>query len=40
VVDDSANPSYPGAALAADRFFAEVSHRRRTASGNFLVVEK
>lgn len=40
VVDDYANPGYPGAALAADRFFAGVSYRRRTASDNFLVVEK
>jgi predicted O-methyltransferase YrrM len=40
VVDDYANPGYPGAALAADRFFARVSYRSRTASDNFLVVEK
>jgi predicted O-methyltransferase YrrM len=40
VVDDYANPGYPGAALAADRFFARVPVRRRLASDNFLVVEK
>jgi predicted O-methyltransferase YrrM len=40
VVDDYANPGYPGAALAADRFFARVPARRRLASDNFLVVEK
>ena len=40
VVDDYANPGYPGAALAADRFFARVSARRRLATDNFLVVEK
>jgi hypothetical protein len=40
VVDDYANPGYPGAATAADRFFAGVTYRRRTAFDNFLIVEK
>jgi len=40
VVDDYANPGYPGAALAADRFFARVPSRSRVASSNFLVIEK
>ena len=40
VVDDYANPGYPGAAIAADRFFARVTYRCRTASDNFLIVEK
>jgi hypothetical protein len=40
VVDDYANPGYPGAALAANRFFARVAYRSRTEAHNFLVVEK
>ena len=40
VVDDYANPGYPGAAIAADRFLARVPYRRRTASENFLTVQK
>ena len=37
VVDDYTNPGYPGAAIAADRFFAGVRYRSRTASHNFLL---
>jgi predicted O-methyltransferase YrrM len=40
VVDDYQNPGYPGAAMAADRFFAKVSHTRASAHDNFLVVKK
>jgi predicted O-methyltransferase YrrM len=40
VVDDYQNPFYPGAALAADRFFAAVRSRNRFARANFLVVQK
>jgi predicted O-methyltransferase YrrM len=40
VVDDYTNPGYPGAALAADRFFARVPCKSRRAGENFLVVEK
>lgn len=40
VVDDYQNPFYPGAALAADRFFANRPCRRRFARDNFLVVQK
>jgi predicted O-methyltransferase YrrM len=40
VVDDYMNPGYPGAAVAADRFFADVPHRKRLAADNFLIVQK
>jgi predicted O-methyltransferase YrrM len=40
VVDDYANPGYPGAALAADRFFARVPRGRLTASENFLIAQR
>lgn len=40
VVDDYQNAFYPGAALAADRFFASVRTRTRFARDNFLVVQK
>jgi len=40
VVDDYQNPFYPGAAIAADRFFAGRRCRNRFARDNFLVVQK
>jgi predicted O-methyltransferase YrrM len=40
VVDDYANPGYPGAAIAADRFFRGVSCQRRFARDNFLIIQK
>jgi predicted O-methyltransferase YrrM len=40
VVDDYENPYYPGAAIAADRFFARVGYRDKFARDNFLVVKK
>jgi O-methyltransferase len=40
VVDDYQNPFYPGAAIAADRFFAGRPVRERWARDNFLVVRK
>lgn len=40
VVDDYENAFYPGAALAADRFFARVTYRDKFARDNFLVVQK
>jgi O-methyltransferase len=40
VVDDYQNPFYPGAAIAADRFFDAQPVRERWAGDNFLVVRK
>jgi O-methyltransferase len=40
VVDDYQNPFYPGAAIAADRFFAGRRYRHRFARDNFLVVQR
>jgi predicted O-methyltransferase YrrM len=40
VVDDYSNPGYPGAAVAADRFFHHVSYRSRMVSNNFLLVQR
>ena len=40
VVDDYTNPGYPGAAVAADRFFGRVSCRSRIVSDNFLLAQR
>ena len=40
VVEDYTNLGYPGAAIAADRFFRRVSCRSRAVSNNFLLVRR
>jgi hypothetical protein len=40
VVDDYANPGYPGARIAADRFADHAMPAERWASHNFLVLKK
>lgn len=40
VVDDYANPGYPGAKIASDRFLKTVSFKQKEVRHGFLVIEK
>ncbi|MBI4491030.1 MAG: class I SAM-dependent methyltransferase [Deltaproteobacteria bacterium] len=40
IVDDYANPGYPGARIAADRFLKHVVCKQKQVQHNFLVIEK